>query len=113
MEANKYELQKIVGKNIKKKRLERGYTQELLAEKAKLSEGHIIQIEGGFKSPSVFSLARIAEALDVSTEYLVFGESRNISKENIEVLLSSLNSEDILKIEELLNLIKKNFLSGS
>lgn len=111
MEANKYELQKAVGKNIKKIRTERGYTQAFLAEKVELSEGHIIQIEGGFKSPSIFSLARIAEALDVSSEYLLFGESRDITQENIEILLSSLSDENMVKIEELLNLIKKNFLS--
>lgn len=107
---SKYGLQKTVGHNIKKKRCERGYTQAFLAEKAEVSEGHIIQIEGGFKSPSILALARIAKALEVSSEYLLFGESRNASLENIQIMLSSLNAGDIEKIEALLNLIKKEFL---
>lgn len=111
MELSKYGLQKTVGQNIKRKRCERGYTQSYLAEKAELSEGHIIQIEGGFKSPSILSLARIAMALDVSSEYLLFGESKSTSLENILVLLSSLSAGDTAKIEELLSFIKNNFLS--
>lgn len=110
MEMSKFGLQKTVGHNIKKKRCERGYTQASLAEKAEVSEGHIIQIEGGFKSPSILSLARIAKALDVSSEYLLFGESRSAALENIQVLLSSLSAGDIAKMEALLNLIKKEFL---
>lgn len=111
MAIDKSILQKTVGHNMRKMRGERDFTQAALAEMVELSEGHIIQIEGGFKFPSVFALARIAEALDVSTEYLLFGESRNTTHENIGILLSSLNGGDLAKIEELLNLIKKNFLT--
>ena len=111
MDSKKYELQRAVGQRVKTVRIRKGLTQAVLAEKSELSEGHVIQVEGGFKALSVYSLSRVAEALEVSADYLLFGETKKSTFGNIEVLLSSINVEDLVKIEELLYLVKGRFLS--
>ena len=49
----------------------RGMTQVQLAEKVGVSKSHICAIEAGAKRPSVELLKAIAEALGVSTDYLL------------------------------------------
>ena len=111
MDRKKYELQRTVGQRIKTVRIRKGITQAELAEKAELSEGHVIQVEGGFKALSVYSLSRVVEALEVSADYLLFGDTKQSTLGNIEIMLSSISTEDLVKIEELLYLVKGSFLS--
>ena len=63
-------LKDLVAQNIKKYRKIRGFSQEILAEKAGTSTTHIGMIEIGKKFPSVQMLERIAQALDVDTPTL-------------------------------------------
>ncbi len=86
MDSNKYELQRTVGQRVKTVQIRKGYTQAFLAEKAELSEGHAIQVEGSFKALCVYSLSRVAEALEVSADFLLFGETKKSAYGNIEVL---------------------------
>lgn len=111
MSGSKYELQRAVGQRVKTARMQRGYSQALLAEKTELSEGHIIQIEGGFKSLSVQSLCKVAEALQVSADSLLFGRTKRGSYESIEMLLSTVSDADLVKIEELVYFVIKSFLT--
>jgi transcriptional regulator with XRE-family HTH domain len=76
---------------------------------SELSEGYIIQIEGGFKSLSVHSLFRVAGALKVSIDCLIYGESRPSSFGNINLLLSSVSDNKLEKTEELLYLVVDGF----
>lgn len=75
--------------NIKKFRKIRGFSQEILAEKARISTPHIGMIEIGKKFPSPGMLERIAEALGVdtpelfSTETVYFLPSQNKSAERL------------------------------
>jgi transcriptional regulator with XRE-family HTH domain len=54
---------KIVGKNVRKVRQQRGMTQEKLAFEAEIDLTYVGGIERGKRNPSVLVLARIAEAL--------------------------------------------------
>ena len=58
-------------KVLRELRLEKGFTQEELADHAELHFTYISQIERGLKSPSLRSLAQIADALGVSLSTLV------------------------------------------
>ncbi|HWE47784.1 MAG TPA: helix-turn-helix transcriptional regulator [Caulobacteraceae bacterium] len=57
--------ERIVGRNIRRLRLERGLTQESLAGEAGLAMRHIGRIERGEGNPTLRMLAQIAEALGV------------------------------------------------
>lgn len=54
-----------LGKNIKKLRERKSWTQEELAEKANLHISYIGQIERGLRYPSLKVLFKIADALDI------------------------------------------------
>ena len=59
---------RIIGKNIRKKRLALGYTQEKLAEIADCSWRYIPAIEQGASIPSLKWLNRLSEKLKIPLE---------------------------------------------
>jgi transcriptional regulator with XRE-family HTH domain len=56
---------RVIGKNIRKKRLTLGYTQEKLAEIANCSWRYIPAIEQGLRIPSLKWLNQLAENLNI------------------------------------------------
>jgi len=62
---------KQVGKNIKKHRLKRGFTQLDLAAACDFEESAIGRLENGKTNPTFKTLLKIAKALDVSLQILV------------------------------------------
>ncbi len=56
---------KILGKNIKIQRINKGVTQTMLARDTGISEASISLIERGGQIPSVFAVYDIAKALEV------------------------------------------------
>lgn len=64
-------LDQFLGLEIQRRRTERGWSQEYLAEITGLHRTYISQLERGLKSPSVRVLSHIANALDVTmSEFL-------------------------------------------
>lgn len=61
----------LLGKRIKQQRLNRGLTQEVLAENANVSVSFLGQIERGERKLSLETLVKIAGALGTSLDYLV------------------------------------------
>ena len=84
----------ILGQRIKETRLKLGLTQDNLGKRAKLHYSYIGQVERGNKVPSVKTLRRIAAALNISVESLLYEESS-----------FKINDEDIL-VRELVNSVK-------
>jgi transcriptional regulator with XRE-family HTH domain len=64
------DLRELLARNIKKYRKLRGFSQEILAERAETSTTHIGMIEIGKKFPSTQMLERIAKALGIDTPEL-------------------------------------------
>lgn len=56
---------KLFGKNVHDIRLSKGYTQEYLAEEAKISQVQVARIESGKLNTSISTVASLAEALGV------------------------------------------------
>lgn len=54
-----------LGKNIRKLREKKGWTQEELSEKADMHVSYIGQIERGLRYPSLKIIFKIADALEV------------------------------------------------
>ncbi len=69
-----------LGKNIRKYRIQAGYTQSHLAELCDCTDGHIGQIENARSIPSLSITLSIANALNVSVDQLVSEDLTN--KEN-------------------------------
>jgi len=63
-----------LGTKIREARMKKGYTQEVLAEKANIGVMYIGEIERGLKMPSVKIFIKIINALDVSADYLLRNE---------------------------------------
>jgi len=54
-----------LGENLRKIRIEKGYTQEYLAEKVGIHPTYIGKLESGKSNPSIKMLFKISRALDV------------------------------------------------
>jgi len=60
-----------VGERIRKAREMRLYSQAKLSRRSGLSQSHVSRIEAGERAASIYAIARIADALQVSTDYLI------------------------------------------
>ena len=60
------DMRKLVGRNVKRVRQEKGLTQEQLAELSGFSQQYISGLEQGRRNPTVVSLYELATALGVS-----------------------------------------------
>jgi len=68
MNAN---INKLVGKQIKRRRLKLGMTQLVLAERCGIYQTYLSRIENGTANPSVFLLNALAIAMDVEVHTLL------------------------------------------
>lgn len=59
-----------LGKNIKKRRKELGYTQQELADKMKISLNFMGKIEVAFSKPSLDTLIELADKLETTVSQL-------------------------------------------
>lgn len=67
---------KIIGDRIKKRRIELNMTQQTLAELASMSVFYISKIENSKSSPTLETLAILANALNTDLAYLIIGTSK-------------------------------------
>lgn len=63
-----------LGEKLRQARLEKGYTQQTLADLAGIGNVYLGEIERGLKMPSLNSFIRIIEVLDVSADYVLRNE---------------------------------------
>lgn len=61
----------LIGKRIKKLRIERNFTQQDLAHQINVSKNTISLYETGKKYPSLITLCKIAAIFNVTTDYLL------------------------------------------
>jgi transcriptional regulator with XRE-family HTH domain len=65
------DMRKLVGRNVKRVRRERGLTQEQLAERSGFSQQYISGLEQGRRNPTIESIYELATVLGVSHMELV------------------------------------------
>ena len=111
----------ILGNRIREYRKERGFSQEILAEKSGVSTNTISRIEGGQMAMSVGILQRIVKALGVDANTLL-GVSTEVNETKIWVSAFSSrvqelkeNEQEILKhtMNALIESMEKNRLKIS
>ena len=103
----------LMGKRIKILRKESNMTQSQLEEKANLNEKYISNIERATSIPSIETIASIAEALNVSIDYLVYGTSSKKQDmptvDKINSIVTAMPEKDRLFILDFLKIYSKNF----
>ena len=97
---------KSVGRRITQARADKGYSQATLAERANISVSHLSNIERGRKSLSAEVLLRIAEALQVSADCILFTDIPPVHKEVERQIDDTLNTCTAREKEFILKLIK-------
>lgn len=65
------DMRRLVGRNVKRYRLEKGLTQEQFAELSGFSQQYLSDLERGRSNPTVVTLFELASALGVSHVDLV------------------------------------------
>jgi XRE family transcriptional regulator, regulator of sulfur utilization len=85
------DLAKIIGERIRNYRTEKGFTQEKLAEEAKLHFTYIGQLERGEKQASIASAEKIADALGITIEELFSFISKGSNKEGYNTITQIVN----------------------
>lgn len=70
------------GKRIKNLRKEKGWTQELLAEKIGVTREYLGKIEKGDRGASIDLLIELCKCFNTSLDYLVLGKVDNFQIDN-------------------------------
>ena len=60
-----------LGQKLRQARIEKGYTQQVLSEKADIGEVYLSEIERGLKMPSMNLFIKLITALDISADYVL------------------------------------------
>ncbi len=92
-----------IGTRIRELRESRHYSRELLAEKVEISAKFLYEIESGRKGFSAETLCRLAKAMSVSCDYIMFGEERDkYNAEKIACTLEKLDPEQRSKMQDII-----------
>lgn len=95
-----------LGIKIKEIRQSRGLTQDSLAELVGCNTSHISNIENNYTKVSLNVLLAIANALDTSIDYLLFGQYGNAAFALDNEILRALADCDNQKKEKILKIIE-------
>lgn len=99
-----------IGSRIRKHRLERGLSQEVVSERADLTPAHYSHIERGHTKPSLPTLVGIANVFDVSIDDLLcdnLSKSTHVRVKEINELLADCSGAEIKALVEVLAAAKK------
>lgn len=98
-----------IGIRISQRRRELKMKQCSLAEKTNLSNNHISNIENGHSVPSLETLAKICEVLDVTPDFLLLGNIKtNDVPKNIYDNLLLCNEKSLKMVSQILEVILLN-----
>ena len=93
----------LLGKQIRRRRQALGWTQEQLAEAIGVSTSFIGHIERGSRKASIDTLVELANALEVSADYLL---STNLNSVNRGLIPEYLSKNQRLVLQEILSTLQ-------
>lgn len=98
---------KEIGSRIKMCRKSKKLTQEALAEQINVSPHYIYEIERGSKTMSLSILVQLSQVLNMSTDYLLFGQQQNSSlpEDDLSILIDRLSGENRKAVTKMLSAI--------
>lgn len=94
-----------LGTRIRISRKSKGMSQEKLSELCGISTAHIGHIERGTRIPSIETLYKISQELDVSMDYLFF-DTQNDLNEVLRSISAQLAGKDGEKVKVFLSTVK-------
>ena len=95
-----------IGERIRELREIQNFTREGFSEKVGISAKFLYEIEAGKKGFSADTLCRIASALSVSCDYIMYGEEKeHRSKEKIVCVLEMLEPKQVSKMQDILKIL--------
>lgn len=105
----KQEIQKLIGHNLTRQRLAQNITREQISEKVGISTTFYANLECGNKMMSLVTLRKLADALCVSTDVLLYGDNTSGQIRSIEKLLSDQPEHYVAYIENVIRLTLNAF----
>jgi len=101
--------QGVLGDAIKKARIRNNLTQEELAEIIEVTPTHLKHMESEHRKPSIEVLFKLAKALNMSLDNLIFENNikENLIKE-IDILLKECNEKELKIIKEMIIILDEN-----
>lgn len=102
---------KLIGERLKKARIKKGYTQEQLAEKMKVSIAYLSKIETGKTHINLKRLDEICTILETSEAYILEGVSNNSHtylNNELNKILKDCSSKDKELIYQIATIISEN-----
>ena len=106
------DIKQVIAENIRKFRLEKGYTQDYVAEQINVSTDLLRSIENGRNIGSITTLLNICNFLQVSPNTL-FAELLNFKEDTLDSsllnLIHQLSKEDKNILKEIIIHIDKNY----
>lgn len=94
-----------IGRQLRQQRTELGLTREKMAELADIGTGYYGQLEIGTSQMSLDTLLKLAQAMHVSTDYILYGDDRTPSDANpVSDLLRRCTPRELKLAEEVLKL---------
>ena len=100
----------IIGQRIREERISKSWTQATLAEKSGVEPSNISHIERAATKLSLPTLVRIANALEVTLDELVYSnlvKSSHVSAALINDLLSDCTADEIKSLAQVLKTTKE------
>ena len=96
-----------VGERIRKRRVELGWTQDQLCQKAGISKGFLSDLENDKRSVSAENLLEIARALSLSLDYLMTGTASQEQPTEVAIpaSLAKFAAEERLSLRQTLMLL--------
>ena len=96
-----------VGERIKERRAELGWTQDVLAQKAGISNSFLSDLENGKRSVGADTLLNIARALGRSIDFLMTGDETEADQTEVQVPkpLADFAAEEGLSFRQALTLL--------
>lgn len=100
---------------IKQKRKEKGYTQEKMAELLNISYSNYSKIENAIVTPTLERLIDISQILEVSLDYLVYGQQNDNeivyklpkNTDNFSDIITLLQNADFKQIQYVYELLSQ------
>jgi len=92
-----------MGKRIARQRKYLGLTQQELAERSEVSDAMISTAENGMKALRCDNLLKISRALEVSTDYLLTGQTNPVDSDMVTKRLEGLTPEQLRTIEKIID----------
>lgn len=95
-----------IGKRIRKIRKEQRLTQEEAAEKCDITAAYYGNVERGDKKMSVETLVKISKGMDISIDYLLFGDLLAKHGKLVDYLSECQKDMDEVQMERCLTILK-------